>query len=101
MLACANDTFPSTAVPSLIFDGSPTRSQAERTGRRDRRPTKFYELRDNLPSICAEPFAKSPFGGVPAEARWIRMGVPASPLILPATAGPSAATRRAFSMHGG
>jgi hypothetical protein len=26
----------------------PLRSQAERTGRRDRRPTKFYELRDNL-----------------------------------------------------
>jgi hypothetical protein len=31
-----------------ISDGSPTTLPSERTGRRDRRPTKFYELRDNL-----------------------------------------------------
>jgi hypothetical protein len=30
----------------------PPRSQPERTGRRDRRPTKFYELRDNLAPIA-------------------------------------------------
>jgi hypothetical protein len=31
----------------------PRRSQAERTGRRDRRPTKFYELRENLSAQLA------------------------------------------------
>jgi hypothetical protein len=37
-----------TAVPPSIFVGSPTRSQAERTGWEGPPPTKFYELRDNL-----------------------------------------------------
>jgi hypothetical protein len=39
---------PSRRFLLSIFGGSPERSQSERTGRRDRRPTKFYELRDNL-----------------------------------------------------